>query len=98
VADRARSNIPVLLLSMLTHHSSSSCMHVSRRGGVFQVSKVRGGSEERWEDFRCGGLFIYFLSCVALHTNRVFDTATAVVDLRGVRFEDGISVYLFGMG
>jgi hypothetical protein len=63
---------------------------------VFQVSKVIGGSEERWEDFGCGGFF--FFSCVALHTNRVFDTATAVVDLRGVGFEDGISVYLFGMG
>jgi hypothetical protein len=44
---------------------------------VFQVSKVRGGSEERWADFRCGGFF--FFSCVALHTNRGFDTAAAVV-------------------
>jgi hypothetical protein len=79
VADRARPNILTgSASSMLTHHSSSSCMHVSRRG---RVSGFEGERRERGKvgrgDFRCGGFF--FFSCVALHTNRVFDTATAVV-------------------
>jgi hypothetical protein len=46
---------------------------------VFQVSKVRGGSEERWGGETLDVAVSFFFSCVALHTNRVFDTATAVV-------------------